>query len=164
VLSWLVDHFADQVGRHRRRELGTLDRRSLLRYAVACGETDAPYVDVAAARELGYPDLLALPNYLAAMSDDAADAADSDLNVDGTSALGRFGALPPEVTVLGGSETLRFLAPVHAGMSVEHGIHVVGVTSRQGSDGRELCLVTFEDEFSVVGELVLLARRTVVLR
>lgn len=124
-------------------------RNDIRRFAEAIGDSNPVYLDPAAARALGHPDVVAPPTFLITASiGDAGGGfiADPDLGV--------IYAL-----VVHGEERFAFHRPVYAGDVLESVTRIVGMRDAGRNE-----LMTLETEVSCNGEPVATVTNTIVSR
>lgn len=148
-----------------RRGLGTLDRVSIGRYALAIGATDPAHYDPAAARSAGYADVVAPPNMLAATVEWGIGTPEARLQPDG---------LPPDgdtplgedlgLRVMGAGEEMELVNPATAGTEVVLETTLEAVTPKQTRAGTCVFVTTVNTFSSAGGAILNRNRRTVVLR
>lgn len=148
-----------------RRSLGTLDRVSIGRYALAIGATDPAHYDPAAARSAGYADVVAPPNMLAATVEWGIGTPEARLQPDG---------LPPDgdtplgedlgLRVMGAGEEMELVNPATAGTEVVLETTLEAVTPKQTRAGTCVFVTTVNTFSSAGGAILNRNRRTVVLR
>lgn len=148
-----------------RRSLGTLDRVSIGRYALAIGAADPAHYDPAAARSAGYADVVAPPNMLAATVEWGIGTPEARLQPDG---------LPPDgdtplgedlgLRVMGAGEEMELLNPATAGTEVVLETTLEAVTPKQTRAGTCVFVTTVNTFSSAGGAILNRNRRTVVLR
>jgi acyl dehydratase len=124
-------------------------REKLREFAVAVGETDPLYRDLAVARAAGFPDLPAVPTFPVVLSMRAGRAAyeDPELGVDYS-------------RLVHGEQEFTYQRPVLAGDRLVATPTVVGIRSR----GRHETLTIETAITTEAGELVCTARSMVVIR
>jgi acyl dehydratase len=124
-------------------------REKIREFATAIGATEPAYLDPAAARELGYPDVIAPPTFPAVLSASATQALidDPGLGLDFS-------------RVLHGEQRYRYARPVHAGDLLTCTTTIEEITSRAGND----FLTTRTDMRAEDGELVVTAWSKLVVR
>lgn len=148
-----------------RRSLGTLDRVSIGRYALAIGAADPAHYDPAAARSAGYADVVAPPNMLAATVEWGIGTPEARLQPDG---------LPPDgdtplgedlgLRVMGAGEEMELVNPATAGTEVVLETTLEAVTPKQTRAGTCVFVTTVNTFSSAGGAILNRNRRTVVLR
>lgn len=148
-----------------RRGLGTLDRVSIGRYALAIGAADPAHYDPAAARSAGYADVVAPPNMLAATVEWGIGTPEARLQPDG---------LPPDgdtplgedlgLRVMGAGEEMELVNPATAGTEVVLETTLEAVTPKQTRAGTCVFVTTVNTFSSAGGAILNRNRRTVVLR
>jgi acyl dehydratase len=127
-----------EVGREKIRE-----------FAAAVGDTNPVYRDPAAARKLGYPDVIAPPTFAIIVTSRAAHQVimDPELGVDYS-------------RVVHGEQRFENVRPIHAGDLLTVVVTVESIRSAAGND-----LITTKGDVSTVdGEPVLTAMNTLVVR
>jgi acyl dehydratase len=127
-----------EVGREKIRE-----------FAAAVGDPNPVYRDPAAARKLGYPDVIAPPTFAIIVTSRAAHQVimDPELGVDYS-------------RVVHGEQRFQHVRPMHAGDALTVVVTVESIRSAAGND-----IVTTKGDVSTVdGEPVLTALNTLVVR
>jgi acyl dehydratase len=127
-----------EVGREKIRE-----------FAAAVGDTNPVYRDPAAARKLGYPDVIAPPTFAIIVTSRAAHQVimDPELGVDYS-------------RVVHGEQRFENVRPIHAGDLLTVVVTVESIRSAAGND----IITTKGDVSTVDGEPVLAAMNTLVVR
>jgi acyl dehydratase len=127
-----------EVGREKIRE-----------FAAAVGDTNPVYRDPAAARKLGYPDVIAPPTFAIIVTSRAAHQVimDPELGVDYS-------------RVVHGEQRFENVRPIHAGDLLTVVVTVESIRSAAGND----IITTKGDVSTVDGEPVLTAMNTLVVR
>jgi acyl dehydratase len=146
-------------------ELGEVSAVLIKRYAAAVGDPNPLYSDSAYARAKGYGDVVAPPNFIAAVINWGPGASYERLREDGTEADTHLPGVPASgVRVMGGGEEMTFLRPVVAGSVVSRTTALIDVNERQSSQGPML-VVRYRDSYRADdGEPLLETVRTVLLR
>lgn len=154
----------ERLGRRSRHDHGVVDARTIARYAVAIGSEEPIYHDREAARNAGYDDVVAPPNFLAGIFDWTRGAPEHRLNPDGTTAdTERSGELAG-LRGMGAGEEMEIHRPLVAGTHVIEEDELVDVVVKQGSRGYSV-FVTQQHTFSTAsGDVLNVNRRTVVIR
>jgi acyl dehydratase len=149
-----------------RRSLGTLDRVSIGRYALAIGAADPAHYDPAAARAAGYTDVVAPPNMLAATVEWGIGTPEAQLQPDGTPLDGEMplGDGDLGLRVMGAGEEMELVNPVIAGTEVVLETTLEAVTPKQTRSGPCVFVTTLNTFASAEGAILNRNRRTVVLR
>lgn len=96
------------------RQLGAITATAFQRYAIAVGDLNPIYFDDAAARDAGYPGIVAPPNFLTSILGWDAGPPEAGLLADGTEANKQV----PEIgglRLMGGGHELTFGVPVRPG-------------------------------------------------
>jgi acyl dehydratase len=127
-----------EVGREKIRE-----------FAAAVGDPNPVYRDPAAARKLGYPDVIAPPTFAIIVTSRAAHQVimDPELGVDYS-------------RVVHGEQRFEHVRPIHAGDALTVVVTVESIRSAAGND----IITTKGDVSTVDGEPVLTALNTLVVR
>lgn len=125
----------EKIGRFDRSCLGyktairsiSVDRRHLIEFAEAIGETNPIFLDITAARAAGFPDVVAAPTFAAVID----MAAQHDTRRDGAPDLhevlnGNFQFL------LHGQETYSYHGCIYAGDTIRHQSEVIGLSDKSG--------------------------------
>lgn len=149
-----------RMGRPERRQLGVVDALLIRRYAVAIGDWNPLYHEVAAARQAGYRGLLAPPNLLAAIVDWGCGAPESDLAPDGTYS----GHSAAGLRIMGAGEEMEYSEPLVADAVIFDTEEFVSITVKSGKSGPLVFVSTshrFENE---LGELYCHNIRTILVR
>ena len=126
-----------------------VSREKIREFAAAIGDTNPAYRDPAAARKLGYPDVIAPPTFAIIVTSRASHQVimDPDLGVDYS-------------RVVHGEQRFEHVRPIHAGDALTVVVTVEGVRSAAGND-----VITTKGNVSTVdGEPVLTALNTLVVR
>jgi len=132
-----------------------VDRSKIRELALAVGDPNPIYQDVAAARAAGYPDLPAPPTFGTVLSFWG--------NRRGFITFRELNITQPNL-VLHGEEEYNYLAPIYAGDTITGTLTMTGVDEKQGRTG-SLEFVTFEfDYINQNGAAVLKTRQTAVIR
>jgi acyl dehydratase len=154
-----------ELGVEHVEELGEISALVTMRYAAAVGETNPLYTDAAYARSRGFPDVVAPPNFIAAVINWSPGAPYDRLREDGTEADSHLPGVPAKgVRVLGGGEEMSFAAPIVAGTSVARTTTLVEVGDRDSSQGPML-VARYRDVYrDASGAQLLHSIRTVLLR
>lgn len=126
-----------------------VSREKIREFAAAIGDSNPVYCDAAAARALGYPDVIAPPTFPIAVSMRAAEQVISDpqLGLD----YGR---------VVHGEQSFSYTRPVRAGDQLTAIVTVESIRTAAGND----IITTRADISTVEGEPVVSARSTLVAR
>jgi acyl dehydratase len=161
----LVAALEAERGVEHTEELGLVSAESIKRYAAAVGDTNPLYTDRAHARARGHHDVLAPPNFIAAVITWGAGGAYARLREDGTEADTHLPGVPASgVRVMGGGEEMTFIAPVVAGTQLSRSTMLMTVTERASSQGPML-VVRYRDHYrDADGESLMQTIRTVLLR
>lgn len=124
----------------------TVSRTDILRYAHAIGETNPIYLDVTAARDAGYADLVAPPFFPYVIRMHASNLGPrQDLAPDGSATAD----VPPVETTraMAGEITIELGAPVIAGDTIRVVKRIVDMYEKEGRSG-PLLFVTMEFTFT----------------
>jgi acyl dehydratase len=154
-----------QIGVEHLEELGQISATAIRRYAAAVGDPNPLYSDAAYARSLGHPDVLAPPNFVAAVINWGPGAPYERLREDGTEADTHLPGVPAAgVRVMGGGEEMTFLRPVVAGTTLTRRTVLSEVSERESSQGPML-VVRYRDSYrDGEGSVAMETVRTVLLR
>src|SRR6202142_3077563 len=126
----------EELGVEHSEELGEVSAILIKRYAAAVGETNPLYTDVDHARSEGYSDVIAPPNFIAAVINWSPGAPYDRLRADGTEADAHLPGVPAKgVRVMGGGEEMTFHQPVVAGMALTRTTALREVSERSSSQG-----------------------------
>jgi acyl dehydratase len=149
-----------------RRSLGPLDAVTIGRYAMTIGATDPVHYDPAAARSVGYADVVAPPNLLAAIVEWGTGTPEADLQPDGTPNDGETPLGDPGLglRVMGAGEEMELVNPVIAGTELVFESTLAAVTPKQTRTGTCVFVTTLNTFTSADGTVHNRNRRTVVLR
>ena len=155
----------EELGVEHSEELGEVSAVLIKRYAAAVGETNPLYTDVDHARSEGYSDVIAPPNFIAAVINWSPGAPYDRLREDGTEADAHLPGVPTKgVRVMGGGEEMTFERPVVAGTFVTRATTLISVSERDSSQGPML-VARYRDVYrDTSGETLLRTVRTVLLR
>lgn len=122
------------MGQRRVFELGVIDRLWTQRYAVALDDLDPLYFDEAHARAQGYRGIIAPPNYVTTIRDEAEPGpAEGEMRPDGLPLV----AGPPVrgLAAMGGGQQIAFHEPVYCGERIVAEKQVVRVDQQAGRSG-----------------------------
>jgi len=147
-----------QRGEVEFRHLGPIDARTIRRYALTVGETNAIHYDHKAARAAGYGDIVAPPNMLSAIHEWDTGPAESALQPDGTHRV----ADTETLRVMGAGERLELLVPVIAGMMIMERRSIEAVERKEGKSGPLLFVTTMIEFSDHEGRVLNRNRRTLV--
>jgi hydroxyacyl-ACP dehydratase HTD2-like protein with hotdog domain len=149
-----------------RRNLGTLDRVTIGRYAMTIGAADPVHYDPGAARSAGYADVVAPPNLLAAIVEWGIGTPEARLQPDGTphDTDTPLGDGDLGLRVMGAGEEMELINPVIAGTGVVLESTLEAVTPKQTRAGTCVFVTTMNTFMSAEGAVLNRNRRTVVLR
>jgi acyl dehydratase len=155
----------EELGVEHSEELGEVSAILIKRYAAAVGETNPLYTDVDHARSEGYSDVIAPPNFIAAVINWSPGAPYDRLREDGTEADAHLPGVPAKgVRVMGGGEEMTFERPVVAGTFVTRATTLISVSERESSQGPML-VARYRDVYrDTTGDTLLRTVRTVLLR
>ncbi len=155
----------DEVGVEHTEALGEMSAVLIKRYAAAVGEDDPLYTDAGYAQSQGYADVVAPPNFMAAVITWTPGAPYDRLREDGTEADTHLPGVPAKgVRVMGGGEEMTFEQPVVAGTYVSRTTSLLDVTMRESSQGPML-VARYQDLYTDPAHTPLLRSvRTVLLR
>jgi acyl dehydratase len=154
-----------ELGVEHVEDLGEISALVIRRYAAAVGETNPLYTDAEYARSRGYADIVAPPNFIAAVINWSPGAPYDRLREDGTEADSHLPGVPARgVRVMGGGEEMTFEAPVVAGTVVARTTMLVEVSDRESGQGPML-VARYSDVYrNGEGAPLLRSVRTVLLR
>lgn len=163
-LSQQLDAWRAQViGVRRRFTVGRIDMLWSQRYAAAVDDLNPLYFDEVFARTQGLRGLIAPPNYLTTMRDEASwGPSEAEMQADGLPA--KSGPPVPGLAAMGGGQEILFHAPVYCGEHITGEKQIVNVTEQAGRNG---VLVVVEEEIRYInadGEAKLTLRNTVLYR
>jgi acyl dehydratase len=161
----LLGRLRDEIGVEHVEELGEVSAVLIKRYAAAVGDSNPLYTDREYARAQGYADVVAPPNFIAAVINWSPGAPYERLREDGTEADSHLPGVPAMgVRVMGGGEEMTFVAPVVAGTAVTRTTSLLGVEQRESSQGSML-IARYHDAYcDANGAPLLDTIRTVLLR
>jgi acyl dehydratase len=118
-----------ELGVEHVEDLGEISALLIRRYAAAVGDLNPLYTDAEYARSRGYADIVAPPNFIAAVINWSPGAAYDRLREDGTEAESHLPGVPAKgVRVMGGGEEMSFEAPLVAGTVVARTTTLVEVS------------------------------------
>jgi acyl dehydratase len=143
------------------QELGEITAIAFQRYAIAVGDLDRIYFDDAAARDAGYPGIVAPPNFLTSILGWRAGPPEAELLADGTEATN----LVPEIRglrLMGGGHDLTFGAPVRPGDVITARRKLVDLYQRDSKMGTLTFAVSEIVYTNGRGEHVVTCRETVI--
>ncbi len=154
-----------EIGVAHVEELGEISASAIGRYAAAVGERNPLYTDAEYARSRGHADVIAPPNFVAAVINWSAGAPYERLREDGTEADSHLPGVPAAgVRIMGGGEEMSFERAVVAGTLVTRTTTLAEVDERVSSQGPML-VARYRDSYrDAGGELLMSTVRTVLLR
>lgn len=139
-----------------------VDPLAAQRYAIAVGDLNPLYFDLASAREAGYAGLLAPPTFVTSQNSWSPGPAEEDLRYDGVNPSRFPGAVSPDTTLMGGSQAIEIRRPVLQGEELSVRVEAVDTARKETSRG-VLTFYTIEARFAdATGEVVVIARDVVV--
>jgi acyl dehydratase len=154
-----------ELGVEHVEDLGEISALVITRYAAAVGDANPLYTDAGYARSQGYANVVAPPNFIAAVINWSPGAPYDRLREDGTEADSHLPGVPAKgVRVLGGGEEMTFEAPIVAGTVVERTTTLVEVSDRDSSQGPMLVARYLDVYRDRAGSQLLKSVRTVLLR
>ena len=156
---------ATEIGVEHVESLGEISATAVARYAAAIGDPNPLYSDPEYARSRGHADVVAPPNFVAAVINWTAGAPYQRLREDGTEADTHLPGVPAQgVRVMGGGEEMTFHQPVVAGMALTRTTALAEISERESSQGPML-VARYRDVYrDGAGSLLLESVRTVLLR
>lgn len=110
--------YDDDIGSVEIQEYGRISRRQVRRYARAVGDENELYLDVDAARERGYDDLVVPPNFLPAVIEPQGGAPTENLRRDGLDPAILPITLPESAILMGGGQDITVDRYLTAGEAV----------------------------------------------
>jgi acyl dehydratase len=161
----LLSTLQAEIGFEHVESLGEISAAAVARYAAAIGDPNPLYSDPEYARSRGHADVVAPPNFIAAVINWAAGAPYERLREDGTEADTHLPGVPAQgVRVMGGGEEMTFHEPVVAGMALTR-TTVLGEVSERDSNQGSMLVARYRDVYrDAAGSLLLESLRTVLLR
>lgn len=161
----LLSALAAEIGVEHVESLGEISATAVSRYAAAIGDPNPLYSDPEYARSRGHADVVAPPNFVAAVINWTAGAPYQRLREDGTEADTHLPGVPAQgVRVMGGGEEMTFHQPVVAGMALTRTTALGEISERESSQGPML-VARYRDVYrDGAGSLLLESVRTVLLR
>jgi acyl dehydratase len=161
----LLARLREEIDVEHVESLGEISAVLIKRYAAAVGDSNPLYTDSDFARAQGYADVIAPPNFVAAVISWSPGAPYDRLREDGTEADSHLPGVPASgVRVMGGGEEMTFVAPVVAGTVVTRTTSLIDVEQRESSQGAML-VARYRDAYRDVDDSPLLDTvRTVLLR
>lgn len=151
------------MGQKRSFDVGVIDKLWSQRYAVALDDLNPLYFDEGYARAQGYRGIIAPPNYVTTIRDEALPGpVESEMRPDGLPLT----AGPPlaGLAAMGGGQEIFFHAPVYCGERISGEKQIVRVDRRVGRSGE---MVIVEEEILYLnheGEEKVTLRNTVLYR
>jgi acyl dehydratase len=161
----LLGRLEQELGVAHLEELGEVSPILTKRYAAAVGDRNPLYLDEAAAAAAGYANVIAPPNFIAAVITWSPGAPYDGLREDGTEADTHLPGVPAQgVRVMGGGEEMTFEKPVVAGTVLTRATELVDVSLRESSKGA-MIVARYQDLYTDGnGDALLRTVRTVLLR
>jgi acyl dehydratase len=165
VDATLLGRLEQELGVSHREDLGEVSPILTKRYAAAVGDRNPLYLDEAAAATAGYPNVIAPPNFIAAVITWSPGAPYDGLREDGTEADTHLPGVPAQgVRVMGGGEEMTFEKPVVAGTRLTRTTELIEVSMRESSKGA-MIVARYQDRYSDSEDDTLMRTiRTVLLR
>lgn len=122
------------TGQRRGFEVGVIDRLWTQRYAVALDDLDPLYFDEVYARSQGYRGIIAPPNYVTTIRDEAAAGpTEAEMRPDGLPLAS--GPPVPGLAAMGGGQQIVFHEPVYCGERIVADKQVVRIDQQAGRSG-----------------------------
>jgi acyl dehydratase len=161
----LLGRLEQELGVAHVEELGEVSPILTKRYAAAVGDRNPLYLDEAAAAAAGYANVIAPPNFIAAVITWSPGAPYDGLREDGTEADTHLPGVPAQgVRVMGGGEEMTFEKPVVAGTVLTRATELIDVSLRESSKGA-MIVARYQDLYTDGnGDALLRTVRTVLLR
>ena len=161
----LLERLEQELGVSHHEQLGEVSPILSKRYAAAVGDRNPLYLDESAAAAAGYPNVIAPPNFIAAVITWSPGAPYDGLRDDGTEADTHLPGVPAQgVRVMGGGEEMTFEKPVVAGTVLTRSTELIEVSMRESSKGT-MIIARYRDLYSdAEGGALLRTVRTVLLR
>lgn len=165
VDAQLLERLEQELGVAHVEHLGEVSPILTKRYAAAVGDRNPLYLDEAVAAAAGYPNVIAPPNFIAAVITWTPGAPYDGLREDGTEADTHLPGVPAHgVRVMGGGEEMTFEKPVVAGTVLTRATELIEVSMRESSKGA-MIVARYRDLYTdESGEALLRTVRTVLLR
>jgi acyl dehydratase len=161
----LLEGLEREIGVEHQETLGLITAYRIAQYAAAVGEDNPLYLDPEYARSRGHADVVAPPNFAAAVITWSAGAPYDRLRDDGTEVDSHLPGVPASgVRVMGGGEEIEFVKPVVAGTELSRTTVLIDVLRREGKSG-EMVLAHYSDSYrDQSGAVLVNSLRTVILR
>jgi acyl dehydratase len=161
----LLAALRSQIGVEHVESLGEISAVAIARYAAAIGDPNPLYSDREHALAHGHADVVAPPNFVAAVINWSPGTPYERLREDGTEADTHLPGVPAHgVRVMGGGEEMTFHEPVVAGMALTRTTALSEVAERASSQGPML-VARYQDAYrDGAGSLLMESVRTVLLR
>lgn len=151
------------VGQRRAFTVGMIDPLWSQRYAAAIDDLNPLYFDRAYAVQHGYRDMLAPPNYLTTMRDDATyGPVESAMQEDGLP--GKSGPDVPGLAAMGGGQEIEFHDPVYCGERIVGDKGVIRVEQQTTRSGQMVVVVEEIQYRNDANERKVTLRNTVLYR
>lgn len=160
----LIDSVREHVGDSAPPITTTVDALTAQRYARAIGDDDPLYFDAEHARQLGFADVVAPPNFLPSYLDWTDGADEADLRVDGTPKDDMAWIPLAGVRLMGGGEEMHFHAPLIAGTTITLQSTLDDVSSHDSRSGLMMVLKIRNTYSDSDGTPVMTSIRTVLGR
>jgi len=141
--------------------LGEITALAFQRYAIAVGDLNPIYFDDSAARDAGYPGIVAPPNYLTSILGWEAGPPEQELQIDGTEAKNLVPAIRG-MRLMGGGHDLTFGVPVRPGDVITARRRLVDLYQRDSKMGALTFAISEIVYTNDRGEHVVTCRETVI--
>jgi hypothetical protein len=145
--------------------LGEIVSTNTRRFAVAIGDNNPIFHQVAVARTAGYADLLAPPTFVTSVVSWQAGPESQELRADGAMADPFLGAVFPGLRLMGAGQSIRFIESPVAGMQLRRRTAFLDATLKHGRSGSFALVAvqrTFDDERT--GQRVIDCREEYIVR
>ncbi|MQA84266.1 MAG: hypothetical protein GEV03_06505 [Streptosporangiales bacterium] len=154
----------EHVGRSTRQRLGPMSAAQFQRFAVAVGDLNPRYFDPEAAREQGFPGVVAPPLYLTSVLGWQAGPAEDELRPDGAESEVMAGVPLEGVRLMGAGQEVELSHPVCDGTDVTLEVSVDDVELKHGGSGQFLILRLLRRYLDDRGTELMRCRETFIAR
>jgi acyl dehydratase len=152
------------VGQIKRTDLGEVTRLEIGRFAIACGDSSALFLDDEFARSAGYPGIIAPPLYLSSIMTWGVGPAEEQLKTDGLTGEETMSVPVENLRIMGGGQELEFHQPVAAGTHVFMETSIETVQMKEGRSGTFLVVQLVRKYYDSTNRLLTTCRENFIVR
>lgn len=159
-----IETMKRSIGKEYQYSMGSVDRLAMQRYAVAVGDRNPLYFDREFARQHGYKDIIAHPNYIPAILGWEAGPWEDRLRSDGTHKLPSDEMIPEGARLMGGGQDLELVAPVYPGDQIDVVLKIKDVYTKEARSGTLVFFIREKEYRNQQNELLLVCTDTLIIR